>query len=100
MWLWLLTNKDEVAAAIKQYNARAESESGKKLWVLRTDRDGEFTSVEFATYCVDQGVACHLTAPYSPQQNGVVERRNQTIIGMARSMLKAKKMPKSSGVRQ
>jgi transposase InsO family protein len=35
----------------------------------------------------------HLTAPYSPQQNGFVERRNQTIVGMARSLLKAKKVP-------
>ena len=35
----------------------------------------------------------HLTAPYSPQQNGVVERRNQTIVGMARSILKAKMLP-------
>ena len=34
-----------------------------------------------------------MTAPYSPQQNGVVERRNQTIVGMARSLLKAKKVP-------
>ena len=35
----------------------------------------------------------HLTAPYSPQQNGVVEQRNQTIVGMARSLLKAKRVP-------
>ena len=61
--------------------------------VLRTDRGGEFTSVEFAAYCVDQGVVRHHTAPYSPQQNGVVERRNQTVVGMARSMMKAKGMP-------
>ena len=44
-------------------------------------------------YCADQGVQRHLTAPYSPQQNGVVERRNQTIVGMARSLLKVKDMP-------
>jgi hypothetical protein len=93
MWLRLISTKDEVAAAIKQFQARAEAESGKKLRVLRTDRDGEFTSVEFTTYCADQGVVRHLTAPYSLQQNGVVERRNQTIVGMARSMLKAKRMP-------
>ena len=82
MWLQLLTSKDE-----------AEAESGKKLRMLRTDRSGEFTSVEFAAYYVDQGVVRHHTAPYSSQQNGVVERRNQTVVGMARSMMKAKSMP-------
>jgi transposase InsO family protein len=59
--------------------------------VLQTDRGGKFTSVEFATYCADKGVVRHLSAPYLPQQNGVVERRNQTIVGMARGMLKGKK---------
>jgi transposase InsO family protein len=93
MWLRLISTKDEAPAAIKHFQARAEAESGKKLRVLRTDRGGEFTSVEFAEYCAEKGVVRHLTAPYSPQQNGVVERRNQTIVGMARSMLKAKTMP-------
>jgi len=70
-----------------------ETETGKKLRVLRTDCGGEFTSIEFGIYCTGHGVERHLTAPYSPQQNGVVERRNQTVVGMARSMLKAKRMP-------
>ena len=78
--------------AVKKFKARAEAESGKKLRVLRTDRGGKFTSVEFAAYCADQGVVRHHTAPYTPQQNGVVEWRNQTVVGMARSMMKAKKM--------
>ena len=78
---------------IKKFKMRAEAESGKKLHVPRTDRGGEFTSVEFAAYYVDQGVERHHTTPYSPQQNGVVERRNQTVVGMARSMMKAKGMP-------
>ena len=76
MWLQLLTSKDEAAAVIKKFKTRAEVESGKKLRVLRIDRGGEFTSVEFAAYYVDQGVGQHHTAPYSPQQNGMVERRN------------------------
>ena len=76
MWLQLLTSKDEAAMAIKKFKTRAEAESGKKLHVLRTDRGGEFASVDFATYYVDQGVGQHHTAPYSPQQNGVVERWN------------------------
>ena len=61
--------------------------------MLRTDRGGEFTFVEFAVYCADQGVVRHHTVSYTPQQNGVVERRNQTMVGMARWMMKAKKMP-------
>ena len=56
MWLQLLTSKDETAAVIKKFKMRAEAESGKKLRVLRTDHDGEFTSVEFVAYCADQGV--------------------------------------------
>ncbi|WVZ92975.1 hypothetical protein U9M48_039002 [Paspalum notatum var. saurae] len=93
MWLRLLSSKDEAPEAIKHFQAKVEVETGNKLKVLRTDRGGEFTSVEFGRYCADEGVERHLTAPYSPRANGVVERRNQTIVGMARSMLKAKKMP-------
>ena len=66
MWLQLLKSKDEVAEAIKKFKARVEAESGKKLRVLRTDRGGEFTSVDFAAYCTDQGVVRHHTVPYSP----------------------------------
>ena len=50
MWLQLLTSKTEAAESVKKFKALAEVESGKKLRVLRTDRGGEFTSVEFATY--------------------------------------------------
>ncbi|WVZ70719.1 LOW QUALITY PROTEIN: hypothetical protein U9M48_019362 [Paspalum notatum var. saurae] len=92
MWMRLLSAKDEAPEAIKQFQAKVEAETGYKLKVLRTDRGGEFTSVEFGRSCADKGVERHLTAPYSPQQNGVVERRNQTVVGMVRSMLKAKKM--------
>ena len=76
MWLQLLTSKTEAAEVVKKFKARAEAESGKKLRVLRTDRGGEFTSIEFAAYCADQGVVRHHTAPCMPQQNGVVERLN------------------------
>ncbi|GJV60667.1 zinc finger, CCHC-type containing protein [Tanacetum coccineum] len=51
-----------------------------KLRMLRTDRGGEFTSNEFTKYCKENGIARQLTAPYSPQQNGVVERRNRIVL--------------------
>ena len=46
-------SKDEAVAAIKKFKIHVEAESGKKLRVLRTDCGGEFTSVEFTTYCAD-----------------------------------------------
>ncbi|GJV39898.1 zinc finger, CCHC-type containing protein [Tanacetum coccineum] len=61
-----------------------ETKSGKKYMFLlvdnctRTDRGGEFTSREFTRYCKENGILRQLTAPYSPQQNGIVERRNRT----------------------
>ncbi|GJW99641.1 zinc finger, CCHC-type containing protein, partial [Tanacetum coccineum] len=69
--------------------------SGKKLIFLLVDdyRGGEFTSNEFTKYCKENGIARQLTAPYSPQQNGVVERRNRTVLSTTRSMMKAMKLP-------
>ena len=93
MWLVLLSNKSEAAAAIKKFQAGVEVETGRKLRALRTDRGGEFTAVTFAESYADHGVHRQLTAPYSPQQNGVVERRNQTVLAMARCLLNARGVP-------
>ncbi|GKD90792.1 zinc finger, CCHC-type containing protein, partial [Tanacetum coccineum] len=57
--------------------------------MLRTDRGGEFTSNEFTKYYKENGIAQQWTAPYSPQQNGVVERRNRIVLSTTRSMMKA-----------
>lgn len=61
--------------------------------MLRTDRGGEFVSNEFQFYCESNGITRQLTAPYSPQQNGVVERRNRTLLNMTRSILKHMNLP-------
>jgi Integrase core domain. len=77
MWVMVLGSKGEAADAIRHAQA-AEAECGRKL---RTDNGGEFTAAEFASYCADKGIQRHYTTPYCPQQNGVVERRNQTVVG-------------------
>jgi hypothetical protein len=79
--------------AIRLAQAAADAECGRKLRVLHTDNGGEFTAVEFTSYCVDEGVQRHYSAPYNPQQNGVVEQRNQTVVGMARALFKQRGMP-------
>ena len=50
-------------------------------------------SREFQAFCDTHGIKRHMTAPYSPQQNGVVERRNRTLMEMTRSIMKAMKIP-------
>jgi transposase InsO family protein len=91
-WVVVLGSKGESANAIKHAQAAAEAECGCKLCVLRTDNGGEFTAAEFVSYYADEGVQRHYSAPYSPQQNSVVERHNQTVVGMARALLKQRGM--------
>jgi transposase InsO family protein len=92
IWVMVLGSKGETADAIKRAQAAAEAECGRKLHVLRTDNGSEFTAAEFASYCADEGVQCHYFASYSPQQNGIVEQRNQTVVGMAWALLKQRGM--------
>ncbi|KAM0024917.1 putative RNA-directed DNA polymerase [Helianthus debilis subsp. tardiflorus] len=86
MWIYLLKTKDEAFTMFKIFKAQVERQSGLKIQVLRTDRGGEFTSNQFNEFCQLKGIKRHLTAPYTPQQNGVVERRNRTIMEMTRSL--------------
>ena len=93
MWIVLLHSKDEALGALKKVQAAVEVEINLKLKALHTDRGGEFNSDEFVAYCEAHGIKHFRTAPYTPQHNGVVERRNQTVVGMARSLLKSMGMP-------
>jgi hypothetical protein len=93
MWIELLKTKDQALECFKKIKARAEVESGNRLKGLRTDRGGEFTSNLFTVFCNEGGIKHFTTTPYTPQQNGVVERRNQTVVEMARCMLKSMKVP-------
>ena len=58
-----------------------------KIKALRADRGGEYMSEEFKSYLKECGIKSELTAAYSPQQNGVSERLNRTLVEAARSML-------------
>ena len=83
MWIVLLKSKDQALQAFRLIKTAAEVEAEAKLKAFRTDRGGEFKSKEFTTFCESHGIKRFLTAPYSPQLNGVVERRNQTVVAMA-----------------
>jgi transposase InsO family protein len=93
MWIEVLRTKDEAFRFFRKIKAHAELQSGAKLRAFRSDRGGEFNSREFTSYCEELGIQRCTTAPYSPQQNGVVERRNQSVVEMARSLLKGMGVP-------
>lgn len=93
MWTILIKEKSEALEKFKIFKLRTEQETKTELRALRTDRGGEFVSHEFQSYCDKYGINRHLTAPYSPQQNGVVERWNRTLLEMTRSILKHMSIP-------
>lgn len=71
-----------------------ENESGCKIQTIRSDSGKEYTSNVFNKFYAEEGIQHQLTAPYSPQQNGVSERRNRFVLEMTRCMLYEKNLPK------
>ena len=92
-WVYMLKKKSEVLEKFLEFLALAENFTGKRLKRIRTDNGGEYTSEEFIKYCKQRGVIKQLTIPYTPQQNGVAERLNRTIMENVRSMLYHSNLP-------
>lgn len=93
MWVSFLKTKDQALENFKVFKSRLENEWDLKIKCVRSDRGGEFTSHEFNEFCEKEGIKRQLTTPYTPQHNGMVERRNGSILDMTRSLLKGMKMP-------
>ena len=91
--MFVIKTKDQACSVFRKFKLEAENTSRQRIKTLRTDRGGEFLSTEFNQLCEEAGIKWHLTAPYTPQQNSVVERRNRTMMAMARSLLKSMNVP-------
>ena len=87
MWVYVLKQKSEVFDTFQKWVALIENESGHKLKVLRTDRGGEYTFTEFEKFLQSAAVRHEITVPKTPEQNGVAERMNRTLVESVRSML-------------
>ncbi|KAL4388255.1 hypothetical protein GQ457_09G011180 [Hibiscus cannabinus] len=85
--------KGDSFQAFKNFKSLMENKTEYKIGTLRTDRGGEFLSMKFTQFCETKGIERYLTAPHSPQKNGVVERRNHTVMAMMRSLLKSTHVP-------
>lgn len=93
MWVYMLKSNDEAFDAFKRFRDQVEGGPEKKVKVFRTDIKGEFTSKEFTSHFKEAGILIHFRSPYTPQQNSVVERRNRTVVEMAKSYLKEMQLP-------
>ena len=91
--MYILKSKDQAVDAFIKFRAKVEKSSGYEIKILRSDRGGEFLSKSFQRVCEQGGIKHQFTAPYTPQQNGVVERKNRSVMEMARSLLKSMEIP-------
>nr|KYP36396.1 Retrovirus-related Pol polyprotein from transposon TNT 1-94 [Cajanus cajan] len=87
VWLYVLKDKTETYKKFRDWYTLIQNQLETKLKVLRTDNGLEFLSEQFAEFCRNQGIKRHRTVPHTPQQNGLAERMNRTILERVRCML-------------
>ena len=93
-YVYLLKHKDEALEKFIMFKNEAETQTSKVLKRLRSDRGGEYTSNLFNEFCASNGIVHEVTPPYTPESNGVAERKNRTFKDMINSMLINSGLPK------
>ena len=78
-----MQKKDKKFSKLFEFKALVEKESGKQVKALWSDNGGEYISNEFKDFCSKEESRRELIAPHNPQKNGVVERKNRTIMGVS-----------------
>jgi hypothetical protein len=92
--VFFLQNKSETQGTLKRFLRRAQNEFELKVKKIRSDNGFKFKNLQVEEYLEEEGIKHEFSAPYTPQQNGVVERKDMTIIDMARTKLGEYKTPK------
>jgi hypothetical protein len=91
--VYFLKSKDELFSKFKEFRALIENLFERKIKILRSKNGGEYTSKEFVKFFKDVGIKRELTTPYNPQQNGVAERKNRTIMEEVKTMIHDQDLP-------
>jgi hypothetical protein len=92
-WVYFMKHKGEVFQHFLNFKAMVEKEKGGFIKCLRSDGEGEYFSNEFSEYLKEHGIQKKYSCSYSPQQNGVVERKNIHIVEITCAMLNEKNFP-------
>src|SRR3954463_3976393 len=94
-WVFFLKSKDETKATFIDFSKQAQRKYNMAILAIRSDNGSEFKNYTLEEFLSDEGIEHQYSAPYTPPQNGVAERKNRTIVEMARSMLDEYKSPYS-----
>ncbi|RRC79072.1 hypothetical protein EH999_23675 [Escherichia coli] len=94
-YVYLMRHKSESFEKFREYQNEVQNQLDKRIKFLRSDRGGEYLSQEFDSHLKECGIVSQLTPPYTPQMNGVSERRNRTLLDMVRSMMCRSTLPVS-----
>ncbi|GJT15903.1 putative ribonuclease H-like domain-containing protein [Tanacetum coccineum] len=92
-WVFFLASKDETSGIIKSFITEIENLVDKKVKIIRCDNGTEFKNRVMGEFCEKNDIKKEFSAARTPQQNGVAERRNRTLIEDARTMLADSKLP-------
>jgi transposase InsO family protein len=86
-WVFFMKDKSKVYEIFKKFATTAQNEFDVKIKRVRSDNGTEFKNTNIEEYLDEEGIGHELSVPYTPQQNGIVERKNITLIEAARTML-------------
>nr|GEU55887.1 retrotransposon protein, putative, Ty1-copia subclass [Tanacetum cinerariifolium] len=81
-YVYLIKHKSDTFEVFKRYQNEVENQLGRKIKVLRSDRGGEYLSIEFFDHLKNRGIVSQLTPPRTPQRNGVAGKRHRTLLDM------------------
>ena len=93
-WVLFLAYKDETFSVFEKFYKKVINEKNLTLVNIRSDHGTEFENQFFEKFCEENGIGHNFSVPRTPQQNGVVERKNRTLEEMARTMLCEGNLPK------
>jgi transposase InsO family protein len=85
--VFFLQDKSETQEVLKKFLRMAQNEFDAKVKKIRSDNATEFKNTQVEDFLDEEDIKLELSAPYTPQQNGVAERKNRTLVEMARTML-------------
>ncbi|GKC79577.1 putative ribonuclease H-like domain-containing protein, partial [Tanacetum coccineum] len=92
-WVFFLASKDETSEILKNFIKEIENLVDKKVKIIRSDNGTEFKNKVIDDFCKEKGIKSEYSVARTPQQNSVAERRNRTLIEVARTMLAGSKLP-------